>query len=157
MSLRRTFICDSCGQAIRAADQGWVEWLVRQEGERQVGRGMRLVHRSTVPGHPGCQYPPDESRQDGARVHGGTLAEFATADGLTRLLSMIAGAEVATAELLEMIKRLHSPAYEYAWRHFDAAIGAGVIQPSTRPGYYSLTQLLAVNEWRARTIDRKGG
>jgi hypothetical protein len=156
MHLRRTWICDSCGQRIDGADEGWVEWLVRQEGDRPVGRGLRLVHRATVPEHPGCQYrPDDESKRDGSLVHGGALAEFVTCDGLTRLLSMIAGGEVPNVELLEMIKRLHSPGYEYAWRHIDAAIAAGVIQPSARPGYYSLSQLLAVNEWRARTLDRE--
>jgi hypothetical protein len=158
MRLRRTWICDSCAQTILAAEEGWVEWLVRQEGERQVGRGMRLVHHATAPGFSGCQYQTDvEQQRDGSLVHDCALADFVTDDGLIQLLAMIAGEEVPTVEVLEMIERLHIPGYEYARLHFEAAINDGVFVPNTRPGYYSTSQINLVNAWRVRQPGQGGG
>jgi hypothetical protein len=55
----KSWICDTCGGMIEKADDGWVEWLVRQSGPKWIGRGLRLVH--SFPASPRgsaakCQY-----------------------------------------------------------------------------------------------------
>ena len=99
---------------------------------------MRIVHH--VPhGHQvgGCQFDPRrENATDRGGVGDDSLSEFVGANGLTRLLEMIAEEVMPTADLLEIIKRIHTPGYEHARRHFDRAFAEGVIEHNVEPGYW---------------------
>jgi hypothetical protein len=64
-----------------------------------------------------------------------------------RILALIAEECVAMLEGLEMVKRLHVPGYEHARLHFDEAIGEGVFEPNTLPGYYWQSNISAVERW----------
>jgi hypothetical protein len=143
-----TWICDTCGGAIEKADDGWVEWLLRQSGQKWIGRGLRLVH--SFPASPRssaakCQYDENrESAHDGSIVNDLALESFLGPDGLMELLSFIAGGELPTLEVLEMIKRLHIPGYEEARFHFRSALDEGVFDPNTREGFYTQSDIKAV-------------
>ena len=76
------------------------------------------------------------------------LDNYVGPDGLMDLLAFLYDKDFKDdTEVLEMIKRLHVPGYEHAFRHFDAAIAAGVFEPNTAPGYYSQRDIKAVLEW----------
>jgi hypothetical protein len=91
-----------------------------------------------------CQYDGNaEFARDQSILHDGHLADYAGSDGLMRLLSLIAEAEVPATEVLEMIKRIHIPGYEHARGHFSAAINGGAFEPNTLPGYYTQANIEA--------------
>ena len=137
--------CDVCEGAIATAEDGWVEWIAYR-GRVRPGRDLRLVHaRPASPNRRGCQF--DERQEydaDGGLVHDLSLPDFLGANGLMRLLALIAEESVDRPLVLEMIKRLHIPGYEDAWRHFDEAISDGVYEPNTEPGYPHQYQIQAV-------------
>ena len=144
------WICDSCGEKIADVEHGWVEWLVRKEDEKRVGRALRLVHHCSArdPLNGKCQYKEaEEFHKDKSTIGDLPLKNLVGADGLMELLSMLAEGELAKEEVLEMIKRLHVPGYEQARHHFDDAISYGVIEPNTLPGYYSTREIAKTLEF----------
>lgn len=150
MKTNNTWICDSCGSLIQDVSHGWVEWLIRKDGDKRTGHGLRLVHHCSAhtPLDGRCQYSSQiEHDRDGSILNDLPLKSFVGADGLIELLALIAEGEVPTTEVLEMIKRLHVPGYEHARLHFDAAIAAGAFEPNTLPGYYSTDNIKAVLEF----------
>ena len=150
MTSRDTWICDSCHQPIADVEHGWVEWLLRKEGDEFSGRRLRLVHHCSAHSvlDRRCQYDPHaQNTFDGSGVSGLPLKEFVGHDGLITLLSFIADEVVPTNEVLEMIKRLHIPGYEHARFHFDSAIAECVFEPNTPLGYHSIDEINAVLEY----------
>lgn len=141
--------CDTCGQAIRHPRDGWVEWLVPYESPGRIGRGLRLVHH--LPASPlpqGCQYDQEqESQRDQSMLHDVSLVEFLGHDGLTYLLEVLSRGELPQAQVVEMIKRLHTPGYERARFHARAAADEGVIEPNMAPDFYSQRDISAVLDW----------
>jgi hypothetical protein len=141
-TLRTTsWICDVCGQPIRSAEHGWVEWveLPVPDGEPLRIRGIRLVHcHSQSPLGPGrCQYDGrTESVRDGGAIADDALTEFLGPDGLMQLLELLVEHGDVDAGLLELIKRLHIPGYEHARRHFRWALTEGLIELSVAFGYW---------------------
>lgn len=150
MKNTNTWICDSCGQAIEDVSHGWVDWLLRKDGDKYVGRDLRLVHHCSA--HLGleakCQYRErTEYEHDGSILNDLPLKNCLNTDGLITLLSFIARDELPTAGVLEMIKRLHVPGYEQARLHVDDAISENVFEPNTMPGFYSTHDINAVLEY----------
>lgn len=141
--------CDTCGQAIRHSRDGWVEWLVRSEGPRRIGRGFRLVHHQPASPLPeGCQYDGDEEYwRDQSILADVTLEDFLGHDGLTYLLEVLSRGELPQEQVVEMIKRLHTPGYERARFHAQAATEEGVIEPYMRPGFYWQRDIARVLDW----------
>jgi hypothetical protein len=128
---RSGWFCDACGGLIEDKDDGWVEWLTHVD--RDTGtvtqRGLRLVHDSER-----CQYP--RRYEPGNSVSGLPLSAFLGADGLTHLLKFLAEKFSPPEEVLELIKRLHTPGYEHARGLFERAIQDGEIERSVPEGYY---------------------
>jgi hypothetical protein len=146
MNKPNTWTCDSCGEPITNAKDGWVEWLTRDEDDVRIGRGLRLVHHCSahVPLDTRCQYNERvEHAADGSIVSDLPLESYLGTTGLIDLLSLIAEKRIPVEEVLELIKRLHVPGYEQARFHFDAAIEAGAFDPNTMPGYYSAKDIAA--------------
>lgn len=143
-----TWICDRCGQPIEKVEEGWIEWLVLQEGNSSVGKGLRLVHHfqsGSRAALQSCQYNQEQERErDGSHVNDSPLEEFLGPDGLMELLSLLDLNRLPKAEVLEMIKRLHVPGYEEARQYFDAALHEGVFEPNRPPGFYSQSDITAV-------------
>ncbi len=134
-----TWFCDRCGREIELAEHGWVEWIDLDHVGTALprGRGMRIVHHKPYSPRPeGCQYvrgrdfTPDEALGDDR------LIEFQGPDGLMRLLELIAEQRLPTPELLEIVKRVHTPGYEHARRHFDAALAGEVLSLDVVYGYW---------------------
>ena len=140
--------CDVCGGPIKSVEDGWVEWLSGNEGEKDTG--LRLVHnRPSSPRANGCQYDGTlEYRRSGRTVADLDLATFSSPDGLMQLLEFLSRDEFAyKEEVLQMIKRLHVPGYEKAHRHLDRAVQEGVYEPNG-PRYYPFQyQIQLTNEW----------
>ena len=148
-SKQGTWICDTCGQIIAKAKDGWIEWLERKEGEKFKGRGLRLVHAYPAsPRQPGrCQYDGQrEFQENQSTISDLDLESYLGPDGLTDLLSYIGEGQLPnlpTEEVLEMIKRLHVPGYEHARDHFEAAIREGVFEPNRPKGFYPTVDIEA--------------
>lgn len=108
------WICDTCGQPIEKAEDGWVEWI-SYVGDKQ-GRDLRLVHSfsaSPKTDNTKCQFNESyEYNKDSGMVSDNSLSEFVGSDGLMRLLVFISENELPTADVLAMIKRVHIPGYE---------------------------------------------
>lgn len=137
-----TWTCDSCGELIESARDGWLEWLTDDDadgGQELHGRGMRIVHHvssSPLGGNNGCYYDEERARREGASVSDTHLDRFVGPDGLMRLLAMIAEQRVAASEVAVIIQRLHIPGYERARPHFAAAILDGEIEPNMPDGFH---------------------
>lgn len=139
------------------AEDGWVEWLNQkvENAGRRIHR-MRLVHcnpASSLPGPNGCQFDANEEYVQGnGGVADSELGRFLGPDGLTRLLEKLQPG-AALDEIVEMIKRLHTPGYEQARLHFDTAQSAGVFESDLRQGFYLQEQIqrtLAYAEQRSK-------
>jgi hypothetical protein len=141
--------CDTCAQAILHPADGWVEWLVRTDGVEEFGRGLRLVHpRPASPLPQGCQYTEGEQLQrDHAFPRGMRLDPFLGTDGLTLLLALFSVWNFPQQQIIEMIKRLHTPGYERARFHAGTATIEGIIEPKLPTGFYSQAELAEVLEW----------
>ena len=141
----KTWICDSCGKEISRVKNGWVEWLASEQ-KGGGARGIRLVHNAqaaTGKLGKGCHY----GNKKGMRVLGSSMDYFLGANGLMKLLSLVAEGEIEKADVLEMIKRLHIPGYEYSRKHFAKAIKNGVFEPTTRESYYHLSDIKATLDY----------
>ncbi len=145
------WVCDTCGQTIKEAHDGWVEWIIaRDEEGNSRGRDMRIVHHYPASplkdkGIPGCQFDQDfEYSKDGGIVLDLPLEDLLRPDGLMKLLAMISIGEVPAGEVIEVIKRLHIPGYEQARPYFDQAIYEGIIEPDMPDGFYWQEQIKAV-------------
>jgi len=150
MNAPTRWVCDTCNQFINSVDDGWVEWLGRADSP--TNRGLRLVHdRASSPlGKRGCQYDGDaEFAKDRSLVADLQLDAFVGPDGLTRMLEFASDERFPLEEIIEMIKRLQTPGYDLARRHFRAAIAAGVFEPNTKPGFYDVEDIQRVLDWQA--------
>lgn len=136
-----SWICDACGQPIRSAEHGWVEWIALPvlDGAPQRIRDIRLVHcnwRSPL-GSGRCQFDSDfEYAKDRGVIADDAMTEFLGADGLMQLLELLAEHGEADPGLLELIKRLHIPGYEHARPYFEWARAEGLIESNVVPGYW---------------------
>lgn len=143
-----SWYCDTCGQLIKNASEGVIEWLIApgENGARGT-RGPRIVHRreASPRGALRCD------SHDYAATHKETvtlrevpLADVSDPDGRTALLCAIDRDGLPRAELLELLKRLDTPGYEHArpWLHCAAA--NGVIEPTEPDGYHTQAEIAAV-------------
>jgi len=158
MNTTNTWICDTCGEPIEKASDGWVEWLMeRVDDDKWIGRGLRLVHHypaSARGSDSRCQYHGEaEYKRNQSIVNDQSLEDFLGPDGLMQLLSFIADGKIPTVEVLEMIKRLHIPGYEHARLHFSAALAEVAFEPNTLKDYYWQSDISAVLEFANRQHD----
>ncbi|SRR6266481_905934 len=152
------WLCSECGEVIKKAEDGWVEWLntpIDDPEHDYRGSGLRLVHH--LPASPrklkremGCQYNGNvEFQKNRSLVSDNSLSDFVGADGLMQLLAMLAENKMSRKEVLELTKRIHIPGYERAHLHFNEAISEGVYEPNTVVGYPFQYQIRAINNWLA--------
>jgi hypothetical protein len=146
------WICDTCGEAIVRAKDGWVQWLSKCESSKWSARDLQLVHHLPASPlgakRPGCQFTEQaEFARDKMTVSDLNLTHFLTKDGLMDLLSMLVEGGLSQNDVIEMIKRLHIPGYEHARKHFNRAISEGIFEPNTREDFYWQSNIKAVNDW----------
>jgi hypothetical protein len=150
------WICDTCGEKIKSPEEGLIEWYScnDENGIRRSGK-IRLVHllsasplRKIEMFRKGCVF---DMHKDIMTVEGFVsnqpLAGFLGADGLMRLLSLLAEGEFPVVEVVEMIKRLHVPGYEIARNYFQKAVSEGVIDACAPGEFYGQSQISAVLQW----------
>lgn len=148
------WICDRCGEEIKTAGDGWLQWIEVPNGpDKHRMRDLSLAHH--VPASPrkeshahGCQFDGDvEFRKDNGLVSDLGLTHFCGADGLMHLLELLAEEGSSQPDVLEMIKRIHIPGYERARLHAKEAISEGVFEPNYPLGYYSQSDIQAILKW----------
>ena len=143
------WICDTCGTRINNVSDGWVEWQNRSENGTRSKHSPRLVHQpQSSPNAGGCQYDQDELFANGQNTVGDLpLEQFVGTDGLITLLSFVSDGYFELEQCLELIKRIQVPDYDLVRGHFKEAIGEGVFEPNTKPGYYDVRDIQAVKRW----------
>ncbi len=91
--------CDTCDQPITTADDGWLEWLVDDDGNAY---GLRIVHRASV--RHSCHLYTDRSNRCGV-----PLDFFTDAKGIAYWLNRIDQGRVRDAvSVRRMLLRIHS-------------------------------------------------
>ncbi len=132
--------CDTCGEVIQGPEQGWVEWLeMHDPSETSTGRGLRLVHHMpySPKEYPGCQYDTDQQKPGGYSIGDLSMESFMELDGLVMLLALLHEHRLPQEEVIEMIKRLQVPGYEWARFYFEDAISEGVFDQRNAVGYHT--------------------
>ena len=151
---KESWKCDTCGKQIENIEDGWIEWLSKEEPPIQYG--LRLVHHrpaSPIKTEYGCQYNEDEEyKNNKAIIQDLSLEECIGADGLMNLIELIYENQLPNEEILEMMKRLHIPKYEQARDYLQSAISQGIIEPNQREGCFSQEQLDEVCKWAEKII-----
>ncbi len=145
------WICDTCGQPIENAGQGFLEWLERydKQSKATINRGIHIVHHAIHSPNKesgrNCYFERfAEFRKDGSTLSGGHLDTFLGDDGLTQLLAMLGDGFQLRDELLEVIMRLHIENYERARPHLKRAVSEGGIEPNMRAGFHWQQDLRSV-------------
>ena len=150
----RGWKCDRCGENIKTAGDGWLQWIsIPRESSGDKMRDLTLVHH--LPASPrknrheyGCQFDSQaEFRKDGGTDLGFSLNECCGSDGLTRLLSLLEEEDSSRADVLEIIKRVHTPGYEQARQNVGEAIAEGIIEPNLPQGFYLQSDIREVLRW----------
>lgn len=129
------WICDSCGEIIEDIKDGWLEW-VHEMGQR--ARDFHIVHRADRCFH----HTHAHGRSDNH------LEYFVGPDGLAYLLAILApgprfkpGEKEADVEdvpeLIDIIRRLHTPLYEEAQQYWRAAEADGFIEGANEVALYT--------------------
>lgn len=140
------WICDACGQTIPHAREGWVEWIAlpNKDDRRLRCTGLRIVHAYSRRAR-GCQYRNDVVyKTNGGCIGDVSLTECQGPDGLMMLLEKIDQGELPTSEVLEVVKRIHIPGYEYSRRQVGPALAEGVIEKDVTYGYCRQDQIQAI-------------
>jgi hypothetical protein len=141
---------------IISAGDGYLQWVEVHEESGVCGiRDLTLVHH--LPASPrrqkhehGCQFNSElEYAKDGGLVCDDSLANFCGHDGLTALLAMLNEEKWSREALMEMIKRIHTPNYEYARRHVARASAEGIIESNLPRGFFWQSELRAIMEWQS--------
>lgn len=122
------WICDECGQRIRSASDGWLEWIHEPApGGGYRTRSIRIVHHAPVsPRQPNadCYGLDGEEHESSMHLNYFTPTE-AGPSGLMHVLESLVGdprdrdTAVHAQELAVILRRLYVPYYEEARLYFD--------------------------------------
>ncbi|MCK5472212.1 hypothetical protein KAI54_03425 [Candidatus Gracilibacteria bacterium] len=144
---KNQWICDTCGEVINAASEGYVEWINEEvDGETQC-RDFHIVHQkvfSPRKNEHGCyQHGEELGRSDLP------LENFMGGIGIAQLLSFIDLGEIIDPdnehdprinnfrEYAEIFRRLHLPFYEEARLYFEMAKKDGFFDGANEIWVYS--------------------
>lgn len=141
--------CDGCARLITSVSDGWVEWLASEDDSgATIVNGLRLVHRQS------CRYDTQTVfRNHRSVVEGLSLERFIGPDGLILLLSLLAGGELPTIEVIELAKRVQIPGYELARNLVGEENLPQLLPPSLGHGCYLQSE---INEVLTRAVKRQG-
>lgn len=110
--------CDHCGEIINTSNEGWLEWykdIIEKEFSKR--KGYRIVHHNKH-----CMYDTRQMFSQNKLVSDMHLTDYIGPDGLVLLLSDLDYGDVENnSELVEIIRRLHTPYYEEARKYHDIA------------------------------------
>lgn len=110
----KQWICDYCGQVIEKPEDGWLEW--KSDLAHGLGpHAFRIVHHKPHSPVGGCYYT-DRMPRYPTNVSDDHLRQFVGPAGLLGLLDFFDarhwGVAANSADLAEIIRRLHVPGYE---------------------------------------------
>ena len=143
--------CDTCGEVIYSAEEGYLEWKTRQDEHGALHTSdLHLVHHKPFSPYKdskkqGCYYD-DQTEYHNSQTHiqNASLADFAGPDGLIRFLDLLVRGDFPKDELVVMMQRVLVPGYECARPYFQQAIAEGIIEPDLPENIYWPHQIDAV-------------
>lgn len=141
------FICDECGQMIENVDDGWLESILDHE---MYYSGFRIVHHITT--SPlnrkyGCYYDPDRIPGTISDMY---LNHYTGIDGLAELMSVFGDKLRDSAELVEIVRRLHLPHYEQARLYWQQAKADGYAGEANEAWPYKQKNLKGIIQMYAK-------
>lgn len=143
------WVCDRCGEPVADAKDGFVQWVVLPG--TGLARDLRLFHTDQASPQGTCQYDDKtENVKDRGTVSSFPLSGLEGPDGLMMLLSILQKGAIPAEAVVEMIKRIHVPGYEHARGRLQAAIEAGVLEPSYPEGFPRQREIEAVVAWEQK-------
>src|SRR5215204_2165139 len=96
----KQWYCDSCGDIIECAEDGWMEWHSDEYGTN--AKGFRIVHNRLA-----CMYSDSKLIRDGLHISDNHLVYFLGVDGLAHLLHVMEHqTNGKSPELIEIVRRL---------------------------------------------------
>jgi hypothetical protein len=143
------WICDTCGELIAEAKDGWLEWQRKERPDGSYGRfAFRICHHLLA--SPRKKENPEGCyRNKQSHNH---LREFLGPDGLTAFVGMIERGEIDDLKnWAEIVRRLFTPGYEEARQHFREAVEEGLLE-DVDEGRMATVETLAriTNDFRNR-------
>ena len=172
---REQWICDTCGEVIEKATDGWCEWLRTDQADGWKKYAFRIVHHASAsprnPHRPNRRQLRSEScYQYDARADKGDchLDRLVGPEGLPMLLAMVdvgpihdetySGPWVKNLrEWTELVRRLALPHYEEARQYWDQALSQGYLSGGQNEyAIYSQETLRRIIEDFADREDERG-
>ncbi len=121
----KQWICDTCGEIIEKADDGWFEWY--KDKKTSLNMGFRIVHHRQS-----CMYNDPVIERHNRMVADLNLTDVIGGDGLGALLFRMELSETKDfnkladiKEYIDIIRRLHLPYWEEARQYWHMALGDG--------------------------------
>ena len=163
---REQWICDTCGQVIEAASEGWLEWLESKDSSGTYKKhGFRIVHHQSYsprnPNRPELR-PSNAASCYSYENHPGLVADYhldhiVGPHGLAVLLGMIDKGPLIEAafdgpgvmdlrDWVELVRRLAVPHYEEARRYVVQASRDGFFEGMSDHAIYAPATLETVVE-----------
>lgn len=146
------WICDHCGETIRTAGEGWVQWAevpAMKSGGPKVP-DLSLVHHFASSPRKNSSHRclfDEEYKKDGSLSCDSSLDSLCGADGLVKLLSFLGEKGFSRMDVAKLVMRINTPGYERARFHLDRAIAEGVIEPNMPEGFHLQRDIRAVLAW----------
>lgn len=157
------WICDTCGETILSAKEGWLEWL-HTDDERELSYGFRIVHHIIASpnnpnrcGRPGLRAESCYKYDGTGRDRTAHLDHIVALDGIAFLLGLIDGGPHFDGvykgprvknlrEWVELFRRLAVPYYEEARLYWERAAADGFFSGMGEEVAYCPTTLKALIE-----------
>ena len=123
----KQWICDECNEIIKKPEDGWLEW---EDSQGKKGN-FRIVHHKTA----SPKAPHGDCYMKNKPVGDMHLHQFCGDDGLSALLTMFSDVEKPD-ELVDIIRRLHTPSYEEAKLYWSDAQDGGYFDSANEVSPY---------------------
>jgi hypothetical protein len=158
----KQWYCDSCGEVIEKAEEGWLEWICREDGEKWFSQNFNIVHHAAYSPrkpHDTCyQHTRSSKHIPGTLVMDDYLNRVVGDSGeytLPFLLFLIdagpfretiyQGPKVCDLrEWVELTRRLTLPYYEEARQYMSRADADGLFDGYPEPLIYDPKTLQSV-------------
>lgn len=152
------WICDSCGDVIMRAEDGWLEW--KHDADQKKNYGWKIVHHSNCSprGTDGCyHYVGHLERQDAPLRnylgHPGRILLLSDLDPVPYERSEYSGPEVRhLPEWAELFRRLQFPHYEEARLYWELAQECNYVDANDAVAYSEETCIRIIQDLRRREL-----
>lgn len=141
---KQQWLCDSCGEIIEKAEDGWLEWKSDSEPDYQES-DFRIVHHDR-----NCMYDQKQIfLEENKLVSDTDLKDFTEERGLINIMAFIESGRLKDLhEFAEITRRLHTPYYEEARSYWRAAEKDGFFEGANEVWpYMPETSILIITKY----------